>query len=121
MTLATHSCGDGDGILCKLMSLFHYSGRKVANDAHLVHVSRTVDLRENGNSTALSVWSSIETNNVPCVLHQNIYGEKKQSNLKRFRHSYVCPFESVLWWSWTHTLPDQKTPLPSSGTSLEYT
>lgn len=105
MTPATHSCGDGDSVLCKLMSLFHHSGRKVANDAHLVHVSGTVDLTENGNSTALSLWSSIETNNVHCVLQRNIYGgKKKQSNLKRVRHSYVCPFESVLWWSlYTYT------------------
>lgn len=51
-THETHSCGDGDGVLCKLMSLFHHSGRKVANDAHLVHISRTVDLAENINSSA---------------------------------------------------------------------
>lgn len=81
----THSCGDGYVLLCKLMSLFHHSGRKVANDAHLVHVSATVDLVGNGNSRTsrgahiqCEVSYLHETNNIPCVLQWNINGGFKK-------------------------------------------
>lgn len=80
----THSCGHGDGVLRKLMSLFHHSGRKVADDAHLVHVSCAVNLPGNGKQHGLYMncgciifhpvwtqplaWSSIESKDVQCVL-----------------------------------------------------
>lgn len=42
----THSCGNLNGVLNKLMCLLHHSCREVSNDAHLVHVPRTVNLAE---------------------------------------------------------------------------